>query len=410
MDAPASVYELGGRRFDTATPGFAEAIAVAHAGRHRPRCLCRPGGIEMYVSRLAGRDGGFIVKRMPDTGSLHAPTCPSYEPPPELSGLGQVLGSAIQENPATGETTLKLGFPLARMGGRSTMPPSGGDSDSVATDGTRLSLRALLHYLWDQAELTRWHPGFAGKRTWGTVRRHLLQAAEHKLTRDSALRDRLYIPEVFSVEQKEVINARRLEQWAHAAVTPGRRQPLLLLIAELKEIVPARYGYKAIVRHVPDQGFAIDGQLYRRLERRFGEELSEWGTSDGLRMVMIATFAVTAAGLPSIDRASLMLVTQEWLPVENLLEQRLIAELVAQGRQFVKALRYNLGSSDPIACAVLTDVAEPTPLCIDAAQLSGAARWENDVMPPWANTAWVWRPGEEVMPGFPAQACPGRRQ
>jgi len=55
----------------------------------------------MYVARLGE---GFIVKRMPDTGSHHAPDCPSYEPPAELSGLGQVLGSAITEDPATGET------------------------------------------------------------------------------------------------------------------------------------------------------------------------------------------------------------------------------------------------------------------------------------------------------------------
>ena len=206
---------------------------------------------------------------MPDTGSHHAPDCPSYEPPAEFSGLGQVLGSAITEDPATGETTLKLDFPLTKMPGRSTMPPAGGDSDSVASDGTKLSLRGLLHYLWDQAELTRWHPGFAGKRTWATVRRHLLQAAEHKLARGDALRARLYVPEPFSIDERDAINARRLAQWQHAVAAPGKPQHLMLLIGEVKEIVPARYGFKAIVKHVPDQAFAIDEQLYRRLGRRF---------------------------------------------------------------------------------------------------------------------------------------------
>jgi hypothetical protein len=73
----------------------------------------------MYVARLGASDG-YIVKRMPDTGSHHAPDCPSYEPPAEVSGLGQVLGSAITEDPATGETTLKLDFPMSKMPGRST--------------------------------------------------------------------------------------------------------------------------------------------------------------------------------------------------------------------------------------------------------------------------------------------------
>ena len=69
-------------------------------------------GIEMYVARLGY---GFIVKRMPSTGSQHAPDCPSYEPPAEFSGLGQVLGSAITEDPATGETTLKLDFSMSKI-------------------------------------------------------------------------------------------------------------------------------------------------------------------------------------------------------------------------------------------------------------------------------------------------------
>lgn len=401
MEGAAPVYELGGRRFETATPGFAEAIAEAHAAHQRPRCMCQAEGVEMYVARLAGRHGGFTVKRMPDTGSRHAPACPSYEPPPELSGLGQVLGSAIKENPATGETTLKLDFPLTRLACRSTMPPAGGDSDSVATDGTRLSLRGLLHYLWDQAELTRWQPGFAGKRSWATVRRHLLQAAENKFARDGALRARLYIPEVFSVEQRDAINARRLAHWEHAAATGGKPQQLMLLIAEVREIVPARYGYKAIVKHVPDQAFAIDEQLYRRLGRRFGEELCLWGTSDGLRMVMIATFAVTAGGVPTIDRISLMLVTGEWLPVENQVEQRLIAELVSQGRRFMKGLRYNLDLSEPLACAVLTDLYEPTALYIHRTEALAEATRTSDESLPWASSAWVWRPEDGGLPALP---------
>src|SRR6476619_3469288 len=95
LTAPPSVYEVGGRRFEAASRGFAEAVANAHAARHRPRCMCLGGfdgrGIEMYVAHLAGTNDGFIVKRMPNTGSHHAPDCPHYEPPPESSGLGQVL-------------------------------------------------------------------------------------------------------------------------------------------------------------------------------------------------------------------------------------------------------------------------------------------------------------------------------
>ena len=128
------------------------------------------------------------------------------------------------------------------------MPTAGGDSDSVAHSGTKLSLRGLLHYLWDQADLTRWQAGFAGKRTWGTVRKHLLLAAENKIARGDSLGSRLYSPEVFSVDQRDAINTRRMAQWSQAIAAPGKPQQLMLLIAEVKEIVPARYGFKAVVK------------------------------------------------------------------------------------------------------------------------------------------------------------------
>ena len=182
---------IRGRRWRPEEPGFTQALAGAYDARQRPLCMCRDGGIEMYIARLPGSTGCFIVKRMPETGSRHAPDCPSYEPPPDASGLGQVLGTAIVEDPATGETTLKLDFALSKMPGRSMMPSPSGEGDSAASSGTKLSLRALLHYLWDQAELTRWQPGFAGRRTWSTVRKHLLQAAENKIARGDSLRTRL---------------------------------------------------------------------------------------------------------------------------------------------------------------------------------------------------------------------------
>ena len=398
---PSAIYEIGGQRFEIGSRGFADAIAAAHASHQRPRCMCLVDGVEMYVARLAGTDRGYIVKRMPDTGSHHAPDCPSYEPSAEFSGLGQVLGSAITEDPATGETTLKLDFPLAKMPGRSMMPPAGGESDSVSSSGTKLSLRGLLHYLWDQAELTRWHPGFTGKRTWATVRWHLLQAAEHMLARGGALRARLYVPEPFSIAEREAINARRLAQWQHAVSVPGKAQHLMLLIGEVKEIVPARYGFKAVVKHMPDQAFFIDEQLYRRLGRRFEPELALWGAIDDIHMVMIATFGVGRAGVPAIQDLCLMPVTRQWLPVADGFEKELLDRLIGEARSFVKGLQYNLGRGDRIASAVLTDCEGSAPmLFIWPADADGSS--------PGPETGaagdapiWTWRRSGEPMPPLP---------
>ena len=404
ITAPSAVYEIAGRRFEIGTRGFAEAIADAHAAHQRPRCMCLGGydgrGVEMYVARLAGTNGGYIVKRMPDTGSHHAPDCPSYEPPAESSGLGQVLGSAITEDPATGETTLKLDFSMSKIAGRTATPIAGGDSDSVASSGTKLSLRGLLHYLWDQAELTRWQPGFAGRRTWSTVRKHLLQAAENKIARGNSLRTRLYIPEAFSVDQRDAINARRMAQWSQAIAVPGKPQHLMLLIAEVKEIVPARYGFKAVVKHVPDQAFALDQQLYRRLGRRFESALALWGAAEDIHMVIIATFSVAAAGIPTIVELSLMPVTRHWLPVEDGYEKQLIERLVADGRSFVKGLRYNLGAEGALASATLTDCEGSAPLLfIVHAGIEDNGRYLQVCAP--SVPVWQWSPSREAMPALP---------
>ncbi len=402
-------YLFGNRRLDSDDEGFADALAAAHADRLRPKCLCLVQGIEMYVARLGE---GFIVKRMPSTGSRHAPDCPSYEPPPEASGLGQVLGTAIKEDPATGETALRLGFSMSKLGGRATMPAPGSPSDSVASDGSKLSLRGLLHYLWDQAELTRWQPGFASKRSWGTVRKHLLLAAENKVARGEALRSRLYIPEPFSIEQRDALNARRVAQWSHAVATPGKPQHLMLLIGEVKEIVPARYGYKAVIKHVPDQAFALDEQLYRRLGRRFDSELALWASADTVHMILIATFGVSETGIPAIGEMSLMPVTPQWLPIEDSFERQLVERLVADGRGFIKGLRYNLHRDQCLASATLTDAGEAGSLMfVIAPALEGTAVADSiyGATPLGDGPAWVWHPASESMPRFPESAPDGRR-
>jgi hypothetical protein len=395
LTAPEAVYLVNGRRFEAHSPGLAAAIALAHAEHGHPRCLCRTDGVDMYVARFAT---GFIVKRMPNTGSRHAPHCPSYAPPEDLSGLGEVPASAIDEDPATGTTTLKVDFAITKFGNRTTMS-SGGSNSSVAAKGTRLSLRGLLHYLWDQADLTRWHPCFAGKRSWGTVRNHLLQGAQNKFLSGHPLRSRLCIPEPFSLERRAAIHARRMAQWSQSIATPGKSQHLNLLIAEVKEIAPARYGFKALLKHVPDQAFALNGDLYRRLCRAFESELLLWGAADDLHMVIIATFGLSAAGIATVFELSLMPVTAQWLPIEDSFERQLVDRLLADGRSLVKVLRHGLPRSRRVASVVLTDAGESPPaLFIVASADDHGAVMETADPSPVSAPKWIWRPPEPMPP------------
>lgn len=176
----------------------------------------------------------------------------------------------------------------------------------------------------------------------------------------------------------------------------------MLLICEVKEIVPARCGFKAVVKHLPDQAFAIDEQLYRRLWRRFGPELELWGASDDVNMVMFATFGVSSTGIPSIQELSLMPVTRQWLPVRDGLEKQFVQRLVGEGRSFVKVLSYNLGRRTAVASAVLLDAGdEARPLWI---AIAGDQSVRN--APEHGPPLWAWDPSRGGMPALPPSERP----
>lgn len=216
------LFEICGTTFELDEPGFADAVAHAYGTNRRPRCLCCPEGVEMYVARLGD---GYIVKRMPETGSQHAPGCPSFESSEEASGRSAILSTAIHENPGTGWTALRLDFTLSNGIGKSLPPCNGSNTSTAKSRGSRLSLRGLLHYLWDRAGLTRWQPGFAGKRSWGVVRRRLQAAAACHTANGQTLLARLYLPEPFSVNHWAAICARRSAQWADAQETSSSQRP-----------------------------------------------------------------------------------------------------------------------------------------------------------------------------------------
>ena len=102
------------------SPKLGHALQQARSAKLRPSCLCQGSGVPMYIAQLGEH---LVLKRMPNSGKVHAPDCDSFEPPPELSGLGQVMGSAIREDPDAGLTTLKLDFSLTKAPGRAAPVP-----------------------------------------------------------------------------------------------------------------------------------------------------------------------------------------------------------------------------------------------------------------------------------------------
>jgi hypothetical protein len=101
-----------------------------------------------------------------------------------------------------------------------------------------------------------------------------------------------------------------------------------------------------------------------------------------------------------------MLTSEEWIPLEGVHEVPLIRALVAQGRRFVKPLRYDARTAAGFANAILLDVgAEPVALHVLSAFMSpieGEAKDRAIAQP--RGRSWVWSPGGP-MPNLPTAAA-----
>ncbi len=394
-------YRIGQAIVTEEEPAFGAILKEAHRTRQRPVCLCCDEGAAMYIARIGEQ---FLVKRMPLSGSDHDPQCQSYEPPYELSGLGPLIGGAIQLDPANGLAALKLDFSLSKRGAQKTVGSPGQSEAPVKNEARKLSLRGLLHYLWHQGGLTEWTAHWAGKRHWFQVRSHLLDAAATMTVKGAALSERLFVPENFRLDDKAGIEQRRALALADIRAPSAGPRKLMLLIGEVKEFASARSGQKIVVKHMPGFPLMIEEGVWRRLQKRYAAELELWQANDGFHLVVVATFGMTQSGLASVDEIALVSTSEQWLPIENAYEHRLVEALSRLSLKSVKGLRFNLSSMQPIAAATLPH-RRPSPAALyivppDADEdfevaLSEMIAARPDVEP------WVWRVAEGDMPPFP---------
>ena len=395
-----STYLIGSETIPAHSEGLQDVLVRARAAGMRPRCLCTQSGVEMYLAKVGGR---YIVKRMPGSGAGHQAGCESYEPPPELSGLGQVQGSAITEDAEDGETTLRLGFSLSKTGGKAAPDMSGGGSDSVTTDGTKLTLRAMLHYLWEEAGFNKWVPAMAGRRNWPVIRKYLLEAASGKNAKGKGILDSLYVPEPFSLGHKVEITGRRMQQMMAVASAGTGRRKLLLAVGEVKDIAATRFGHRIMLKQVADCPFMINDDLHKRMLKRFEVELGLWDAVEGSHLMVIGTFAVGRTGVASFEELSLMVVTENWIPFESTFDKMVIDAMTSANRPFVKGLRYNLSAPVPLASIVATDTApEPTALYIIAPDTDDEQIAVVDELAESSSLAsWIWNAGADPIPELP---------
>jgi hypothetical protein len=392
-------FSFGGRVIDAGDPRLQELLAGIRESSTRLRCMCVPDGVEMYVAFHRQ----YLVKRMPDSGPRHHPTCPSFEPGPASSGLGELMGDAVVR--LDGERfELHVGFAWSRSTKRTGAHGEAADVAEVGRPKRRMSLRALTHFLFERAGLNRWAPAMAGKRGQGVLHRHLMLAAEDIRVKGEALAERLYVPEPFREERKAELADRRR---ARLAILQARDEshPMALVIGEFKTSEPSVAGRRIWVRHMPDAPLLAEPQTWRRIERGFSSlfEARDADGGQGLRLLLAALIRARREDTYEIELASLMLASETWIPLEGVHEAPLVRALVEQGRRFVKPLRYDARSASAFANVLLLDAgAQPVPLHVVSPFMKASDRILKDRTLEGADGAgaWVWSL-EEPLPALP---------
>jgi Protein of unknown function (DUF1173) len=395
------------RRYAESDPALQGALASAYEATHRPRCLCMAGGVEMYIARHRV----FLVKRMPDTGHLHHAACPSFEPPAQQSGLGELLGQAVIEH-APDTIELRVDFPLDRAPGRSITKTEPQPPGEVRVPRKRMSLRALTHYLFERAGFNRWTPAMAGKRGQGVVHRYLGEAASEIRIKGLRLTDRLYVPEPFQQATQSEAGERRRHKLAFLHEDQGeQRFGMALLIGEFKTSDATASGRRLWVKHMPDVPLLMPTKAWERVERVYGAlmEARNADTANPPKIVVCALIFARREHTYQVDAASFVLFHPQWIPVEGVHELPLIDALLAQQRRFVKPLRYDAQAAAAFPNALLLDAgSEPVALHIvsefvDPKEKAAKVRVLKEADP----RTWVWHTSE-AMPLLPPVAAAAR--
>ena len=396
-------YLINGKVYAPHDPGFQEALARIYGTPARPRCLCVVGGVEMYVSKFQD----FVIKRMPESGTEHAPTCPSYELPPNESGLGQLLGEAIIERGADA-VELRLDFPLTQCPGRGRAFRLPETPREVPVARKQLSLRGLLNYLWGQAGLKRWYPRMQGKRSYGVVRKFVLQACEEVETKGLRLAERVFIPEPFVLDHAAEIAKRHRE--ALSLLLSANRQlefKMMIAIGELKELNPTAMGYRLVLKHLPDCALFLERKAGERAKAIFERELLAWSNGQ-VKLVAACLIHAKQDRCYQVDLLTLMMVSAQWIPLDHTSEKDVVDKLVAEERTFIKPLRYSAHDIGELPNFQLLDAAaRPIALDVLNAFLSENERAAKvkaiDTRDP---KGWLWDTvHDSVIPELPPRAA-----
>jgi hypothetical protein len=268
----------------------------------------------------------------------------------------------------------------------------------------------VLHLLYHRAGLNRWCPAMEGKRSQGVIKKYLELAATGVTLKGETLDKRLYVPEPFRVADKDEIGQRRRRKLS-LLLTPGddAGYRMAIVIGQFNGAEQTAYGRRLLVRHMPDVPLYMDDKAWQRAQRAFATTLQARDADVERKpiVVMAALICARREHVYEIDSLSMMLVSDQWVPLEGLHELPLVEELQRQGRSFLKPLRFDAKNAAAFPNALLLDTdGGPFPLHVVSAFLDPKERCAKEkVVRGLGQAAWVWQT-DKAMPALPMRSVP----
>ncbi len=331
-------------------------------------CSCQGKPLKLVIKE---RNGKVFLAAWPDQAGHHALDCPFFS---ETRNATDSLYSGRAIERFGDQTHLQLEHSFLHEN-RYFAGRKGAVSAAVrpeeAAAGSRDNLRdsmhmwGLLHYLWEEAGLNRWFPGW--HRDWGLVRYLIRKVAQSTVIDGRQLIESIFIPPVWISSKKREIEE-HWRQFCAPLLANHRRSRLVasgIVVGTVRILEKSEYGHMVQLHHHSAKFFMDDNlsDSAARFSRR------GWAAAKHLEVVtetdekpyIVAAMRVEASstGVMNVVEIALMRVSPRFIPVDSSYEDKLAKLLLQQDREFSKPLHYdrhNLAMPDFILRdALLTD-------------------------------------------------------
>lgn len=327
---------------------YAGLFARARAEVGHGQCLCQTPALRLVIR--CSRAGRYHLAGWPGEGELHDPSCSFHKLTLELTGRDAYSTEAIRE----GDDGVAIRFSAALARKLSTPEPAKAATEQRDGRARRtVGLLGLLHWLWEEAQLTAWHPRWR-RRTWWVCHARLSEQIAGCSINHEELTEALYVVPPFREEYARR-NTAAFETFRIARLKRrGDTQRRGLILGEIRDVKPTPYGVRYSLAHHRGALFATTA-LDERLRRSYRPAFSAAADEHGARRIGLFLVELSPKGNVRVLDMAAMLVSKIYIPADSSHEVVMANALTDAGRAYVKPVRYD-GSDLVFPDFVLTDI------------------------------------------------------